>query len=122
MEKGKLNTEALINEYISLATIEGEAKLNGDYKTGNSMVKKLNRIYEAIKGDMDVAQNVLGSVMKSNSTRARSLSAVDALRLNICVKEAIDVLEDEAKRDDILGFGCEMALKLWRGEIPGKTL
>jgi hypothetical protein len=117
-----IDSAALISKFIEYATIEGETKLTGDYRTGNKMSKRLTKIYELIKTDMNIAQTVLGTVMRSESYRARSLAAVDALRLNILVEEAVALLEEGAKREDILGFGCETALKIWRGEVPGATL
>ena len=112
----------LISDYIRFATIEGESKLSGDHKTGNAMVKKLNKIVELIKDDTSHTQTVFLAIMQSDSFRARSLAAVDALKLNILIDEAVSVLEESLKRTDILGFGSEMALKLWRGEVSGKTL
>jgi hypothetical protein len=121
MKKG-INTEELISKFIEYGNIEGESKLTGDYRTGNKMSKRLTKIFELIKDDMDIAQNVLGTVMRSDSIGGRSIAAVDALRLNILVEEAVALLAEESKREDILGFGCEMALRIWRGEVPGTTL
>ena len=122
MKNESIDSDKLISDYISFATIEGNSKLTGDYKTGNSMAKKLNKIYQLISADVNIATNILGAAMKSESARARSLSAVDALRMNILIKEAVAVLEEESRRDDILGFGSVMALKIWRGEIAGTSL
>ncbi len=60
--------------------------------------------------------------MKSDNDKARSMAASDALSLNILIEQVIDVLEDVAKRPDIIGFGAEQSLKIWRGEYPGETL
>jgi hypothetical protein len=119
----KKTAEEIVNEYISFATIEGETKLTGDYQKGNKMSKKLSKIFDKLKQDNALAENVINSLLKSNSERAKSLAAVDALRLGIFISEAIAILEEvSSSRQDILGFGCEMALKIYRGEIPGKTL
>jgi len=112
----------IIDDYIDYATIEGESKLNGDYKTGNIMAKKLNKLFNMLEKDNALAQEVIGTLLKCDSIRARSLSAVDALRLNIFVDDAVTTLQVISKRGDIIGFGCEMALKIWQGEVPGKTL
>ena len=118
----KIDKSNLIEKYIEYATIEGETKLSGDYKKGNEMVKKLNKIVETIQGDEQLAKDVLSAVLSSNSVRARGLAAVDALRLNIFVNEAVKTLEEISLREDIWGFGSKMALRIWRGEVPGKTL
>jgi len=112
----------LIRSYVDYATIEGESKLNGDYKLGNRMVKKLNKIFNVLQSDDNLAHEVVAGIFASNSTRAKGLAAVDALRLNIYIDEAVDILENIAKQDDIIGFGSQMALRIWRGEFPGKTL
>jgi len=120
--KSKIDSSILIKKYIEYATIEGETKLNGDYKKGNEMVKKLNKIFKIINENEDLAKEVISAVLYSNSIRAQGLAAVDALRLNIYVNDAINILEKISLREDIWGFGSEMALKIWRGEIPGKSL
>ncbi|NTW27799.1 MAG: hypothetical protein HGA39_00310 [Coriobacteriia bacterium] len=112
----------LIKKYVEYATIEGETKLSGDYKKGNRMVVKLNNIFDIIKGDRQLSIYVLSSVMESHSVRARGLAAVDALRLGICIPESVKALEEISLREDIWGFGSKMALRIWRGEFPGKTL
>jgi hypothetical protein len=86
------------------------------------MSKRLHRIYDIVKDDTNTAQNVLGTVMRSESVRARGIAASYVLRLNVLIEEAVAVLEEESKREDILGFGCEMALRIWRGEVPRTTL
>jgi len=50
------------------------------------------------------------------------MAAADSLRLNIMIKQALEVLEGVTKRDDIFAFDAEMVLEIWRGEVPGKTL
>lgn len=100
-----------------------EALPNGDYKTNNREAKKLKKIKtDFLENNLDLAKQVFAEVMKSENDKARSIAAADALRLNILIEQAIDVLEDVAKRADIIGFGAETSLKIWRGEFPGKTL
>lgn len=119
-----LSAQELIKDYIEYATIEGETKLNGDYRKGNRMVKKLNKIFEALKENRSLAQYVLGDIMECASIRARSIAAADAFRLNVCVDKAVEVQEEISKRTDIgiWAFSAEMCLKTWRGEIPNRTL
>jgi len=116
------NPEKLISDFIKYAEIEGKTKIAGDYKLGNAMAKKINKIFEDLKNDGELAREVIGAILKSDSIRARSLAAVNALRLNIYIEESIEALEDISKDSSIIGFGAEMALKIWRGEFPGKTL
>jgi len=120
--KHTVNSSKLINDYIEFATIEGETKLNGDYKLGNKMAKKIIKIFTILKDNEQLAREVIPIILNSNSVRARGLIAVDALRLNVYVNDAIKVLEDISKQNDILDFSSQMALKIYRGEFPDKTL
>ncbi|KJS22039.1 MAG: hypothetical protein VR72_08135 [Clostridiaceae bacterium BRH_c20a] len=121
--KKNISPQSLIEQYINAGIIMTEALPNGDYKTNNREAKKLKKIKtDFLENNLDLAKQVFAEVMKSENDKARSIAAADALRLNILIEQAIDVLEDVAKRADIIGFGAETSLKIWRGEYPGKTL
>lgn len=118
-----MSQQALVEQYIEAGKIMEEALPNGDYKKNNQEAKKLKKIKsDFLENNLDSAKQVFAEVMKSENDMARSIAAADALRLNILVEQAIGVLEDVAKRRDIIGFGAETSLKIWRGEFPGKTL
>lgn len=118
-----MSPKSLIEKYIEAGIIMTEALPNGDYKTNNREAKKLKRIKsDFLENDLDLAKHVFAEVMKSENDMARSIAATDALRLNILIEQAIDTLIEVAKRNDIIGFGAETALKIYRGEFPGKTL
>jgi hypothetical protein len=122
MKKNQL-PQSLVEQYIEAGTIMAEALPNGDYKTNNREAKKLKKIKnDFLESNLDLAKYVFAEVMKSENDMARSIAAADALRLKILIEQAINVLEDVAKRSDIIGFGAETSLKIWRGEFPGKTL
>ena len=121
--KKDMSPKSLIEQYIKAGIIMAEALPNGDFKTNNREAKKLKKIKsDFLEGNLDLAKYVFAEVMKSENDMARSIAATDALRLKILTEQAIDVLEDVAKRSDIIGFGAETSLKIWRGEYPGKTL
>lgn len=122
MQSVNLTPEELALKYIETATAEGLSKLSGDYNKGNILAKRLHEIFLVLQSDPVIAVRVLDIVLQSNSLRARSLGAVDALRLNILVTEAVSVLEEASESPDIFGLGSKMALKIWRGEVPGRTL
>ena len=113
--KKKKTANEIIKLYVEYATIEGKSKLEGDYKIGNKMVTKLNKIYEQLKSDPNLALDVLNAVLDSDSVRARGLAACDALRLNINIERAIVVLQQISKMKDIgiLSYSAEMALQIW---------
>jgi len=115
--------QSLIEQYIEAGKIMEEALPNGDYKRNNKEAKKIQKIMNKyLKNNLELAKQVLSEVMKSEFDKARSIAAADALRLNILAEQAVVVLEEVAKRDDIIGFGAETSLRIWRGEFPGKTL
>lgn len=118
----KNNAEELIERFIEYATIEGETKLSGDFRRGNAMAKKINKICKVLSSDPSLAENVLKSIMESDSFRASTMAAVECLRMNILIDEAVEILEKGSERNDILGGGCYYALKIWRGEVPNTTL
>lgn len=121
--KKNMPQQAFVKQYIEAGQIMAEALSNGDYKKNNREAKKLKKIKsDFLENNLDLAKQIFAEVMKSGNDMARSIAAVDALRLNILVEQAIDVLEGIAKRRDIIGFGAETSLKIWRGQFPGKTL
>jgi len=121
--KKNMTQQALVEQYIEAGQIMAEALPNGDYKKNNREAKKLKKIKsDFLENNLDLAKQVFAEVMKSENDMARSIAAADALRLNILVEQAMSVLENIAERSDIIGFGAETSLKIWRGEFPGKTL
>ena len=118
----KKSSTEIANEYITIATLEGEAKLTGNYRYGNRLAKKLNKITAEISTDSVFAESVITEVLSSSSDRARALISTDALRLGLCTEKALTTLEEISHRPDIIGFGSKMSLMIWRGEVSGKTL
>ena len=119
-----LSKEEIIRRHIESDRIIEVALMSGDSKTNNKEVKKLNKLTAPLKDDLELAKIVYGELFKSDCMRSRCHAAVDCLRLGIHISEAEQILDELSQRDDIgiTRLGCEMALKLWRGEIPGKTL
>lgn len=109
------SAEKIIEQYIEYSNIEGQSKVDGDYKTGNKMSMKLNKLFEYLKNDNDLAKVVLKELLQSESVRVRSMAATDSLRLKMYIEESLKVLKDVAcdKSLGILSFGPEMALKIW---------
>jgi hypothetical protein len=120
----KLTPQEIIAFHIESDKIIETALTNGDSKTNNKEVKKLNKLTALLKDDLELAKLVYGELFKADCVRSHCHAAVECLRLGIHKNEAEKILEELSKRNDIgiTRTGCEMALKLWRGEIPGKTL
>lgn len=120
--KKDLSPHDLVQQYIETGMVLTETSLNGDYKKGNKIAKENRKVFETLEQNKDLAIQVLMMVMNSDNDKARSIAATDALRLKIMTEQALNVLTEVAKRSDIVGFGAETALKIWRGEFPGKAL
>ena len=121
MNYKKMTPDEIADEIISLATEEGKTKLNGDYRRGNRLTKRINKLLDPIKEDPEVFKFVLKRIMKADERRARGMGAALALQNDIeeLVDEAEQILEETSKFRDRLGFSSGMALSIWRGEFPG---
>ena len=109
----------MIEQYIETGRVITETTMSGDYRKGNVIAKKNAKVFEQLSKNRSLAIHVLSAVMNSDVDQARSLAASAAIQLEILIEESIAVLKEIEKRDDMVGFGAEMALKRWRGEIPG---
>jgi len=80
------------------------------------MSQKINKLFSYLEDNNDLAKIVLKEILKSNSIRARSMAAVDSLRLNMYIEESLKVLKEtvENKELGILSLGAEMSLKIWK--------
>ena len=121
MNYKKMTPDEIADEIISLATEEGKTKLNGDYRRGNRLTKRINKLLDPIKEDPEVFKFGLKRIMKADERRARGMGAALALQNDIeeLVDEAEQILEETSKFRDILGFSSGMALSIWRGEMSG---
>jgi uncharacterized protein YjiS (DUF1127 family) len=114
----------IVNKHIECDRIIEAALMSGDYRKNNREVKKLNRLTAPLKDDLELARQVYSELFKADCVRSRCHASVECLRIGVLENDAVTILEELSKRDDIgiTRLGSEMALKLWRGEIPGKTL
>ena len=121
MNYSKMTPEGIAEEYIKLATEEGQCKLDGNYRRGNYLTKKIVKLVDSIKENPQLFKSVIKLTMAAENRRARSMGAVDVLQNNIAEfeEEAVQILEETSKAKDILGFSSKMALSIWRGEFPG---
>jgi hypothetical protein len=123
--KKSLTVEEFIEEYTRLSVLQGEFMLSLDnYKKHNKNVNKQNRLMKKYFVDKDYEFKVLNVAINNKDDFVRSSAAAAALRDGITelTDKAILVLEEVAKRPDLIGGGAEMALRIYRAEIEGKTL
>ena len=120
----KLTSDEIIQKYLESANIIESVTMTTDYRTNNREVKKILKLFLLLEQDIDLAKKVYSCLLESDIPVAQSMASADCLRLNIYIDEAQKKLEELSKRDDIgiRSFSAEMALKIWRGEVPGKKL
>ena len=96
--------------------MQGEYLLNSDVRKNNITCKKLVKVSDVLMGSKEFAEYAFPIIMKSESYRARTVGAVDALRTKLpsLEAEALKVLEEGKDRNDILGFSTLMALENYK--------
>ena len=55
----KLSVKGLIDSFVEYAIIQGEATINGDYKTGNKASDKLFKIGSYMEENIETAKQML---------------------------------------------------------------
>lgn len=92
-------------------------------KKNNIAMKALSGLFEEVCNNVETAKSLYNKLMDYEDDRVRGTAAIHSLKMNINIKKAEWTLENLAKQSNpISAFGAEMALKVWRGEIPGKDL
>ena len=114
--KKEVNLDELIEKYIELSTLHGEYLLNSNVRKNNITCKKLVKVAAILRNNKEFAEYAFQIIMKSESDRARTGGAVDALRTKLpsLEAEALKVLEEGKDRNDILGFSTLMALENYK--------
>ncbi len=116
------NCDEIIDKYIKYAEEEGASKINGDYKLGNQMSKKLERLFDRFRDNKEDAECIIEGILNSDCRRARILIAVDALRIGILEEKAVSELKKNIKRGDVFSIGAEIALENWRRQGGGSAV
>ncbi|MEG1719567.1 MAG: DUF2019 domain-containing protein [Clostridia bacterium] len=118
-ENMKLFTpEEIIKRYIECCIKMETATLDGDYKTNNYEGKKLNKIYNQILSQPNLAQLTLPTLLYYDNIIVRTYAAAHCIELQMLVKESKKVLKKIAKdkNNGILGFNAEMTLQVYKEE------
>jgi len=123
MNKDK-STEELIALIIQSYELIDKATDIGDYKTNNREVKKCSKWHKLIAEDLKLAEEIYDLLLEHSCITVKILSAVQCLKLNIYVGRSVEILEKLTQRTDIgiKRFDAEMCLRVWRGEVPNRTL
>jgi len=95
-----------------------------DYKKNNRIVDKNFKLFKLLKIDLELAKLVYKELLSYDCVITRLTAAGECLSLGIYIEEALRILTEMSNRGDIgiRSFEAELTLKVWRGEVPGKTL
>ena len=107
--KKEISLDELIGKFIEFSELTGKYLLSGEFR-------KLAKVAAAISNNKENAEYAFPIIMKSDLYMARTTGAVYALRTKLpsLESEAVQVLEAEKDRHDILGFGTRMALENYK--------
>ena len=116
MMKKEVSINEHIQKFIELSELHGKYLLSGEFRKNNVVAKKLAKVAAAISDNKEDAEYAFPIIMKSDSYMAKIVGAVYALRTKLpsLEAEAVQVLEAEKDRHDILGFGTRMALENYK--------
>ena len=106
------------DEKSDIATIEG------DYKVNNREGRKIQKIFNVLSRDIDLAKKVYKVLLEYDNITTKTEAAAACLKLGIHEDKAIQTLESISKRNDIgvRRLNAEMVIRVWKGEFPGRTL
>lgn len=110
----KLDVQALIDDFVKNAVIQGEATYEGDYKTGNKASNKLFKLSKIMEQEREIAQQMLDVLLEHDNINVRIWASGKALDINYKYTEAVEALKRIAKMPEagILGLNAEMSLKV----------
>jgi len=120
----KFTPEEIINRHIECDKIIESVSMTTNYQANNRAAKKLEKLFEILKDDTELAKRVYEVLLEHKSAITLSHAASACLRIGIFIPKSEKILEELSKRTDIgiTRLNCETILKTWRGEIPYKTL
>ena len=83
-----------IEKHVASDLIIESVSMTEDYKTNNKEVKKLNKLYEKISKDLEIAKEVYKVLLEHECITTRGISSVECLRLGIYIDKSIKNLEE----------------------------
>ncbi|MCM3239395.1 DUF2019 domain-containing protein [Heyndrickxia oleronia] len=115
----KKNNSMLIDEFVKIAVIQGNAALEGNYKKGNKASDKLSKIIEVMKQDINLAKTTLDVLMISEEPNVKIWACGMALDIDYKTKKAEQILEELSNSSGIGNgsFNAEMSLNVRKSEI-----
>ena len=83
---------------------------------------ELNSFVEELIQNKAVAEKVFCELLESKNIGVQATVSAHCLKYELLIKKAEKTLERISKSNVFESFGAEMTLKVWRGEIQGKSL
>ena len=121
--KSNMTAQEIIEKMLEIdRAIESLSVL--EYKKNNKLADKSFKLFRILDADLELAKVVYKELLAHDCIITRVNAASKCLSLKIYIEDALRVLTEMASRCDIgiKSFEAELALRVWRGEIPGKTL
>lgn len=119
------NLDAKVTQYINLCTslhAQREKMTKRTVKKYNKTFDILYKYAQALSEDQD-APKIFQILLDSEDCSVKLYAAVHCLKYGLHISQAESILmQISLVEDAFAAFDAEMALKVWRGEIPGKTL
>ena len=119
------NFDAKVTQYINLCTalhVQRE-------KISKRTVKKYNKTFDTLHEYVQVlsesqdAPRIFQTLLDAEDCSVKLYAAVHCLKYGLHISQAESILTQiSLGEDSFAAFDAEMALKVWRGEIPSKTL
>ncbi len=123
----KMEKNAIISEFERLGTQLWDVESNiskAGVRRHNRAMDKLRSLSEKLcKEDPVLAERVFDELLDCDNERLRGNVAMNALRNNICIAKAeqvLTILTKSKKRG--VSSNAYMVLHIWRGDMPGQVL
>ncbi|MDR1018806.1 MAG: hypothetical protein LBM02_08915 [Lachnospiraceae bacterium] len=118
-----------IEQYVD-AISKLDEKIEENYKNlnfntkHNALIKKRQKITGGINMNIRLAETVYFILLLSNNIETLICTASHCLRLDIFTERSLEILNSLSNNDEIgiHGFEAKTCLRLYRGEIPNRTL
>ena len=91
-------------------------------KRHNEAMVELQSFVEELVKDREKAEKVFAELMDNEDIAVQASVCGNCLKYDILTEKAEKRLKKISRSKNYHSFGAEMTLKVWRGEIPGKTL
>lgn len=123
--KKTMSDEELYSEFVQLCgmtDVETKNPTREGIRLHNKAMTKLRKLSTKIAEESANAEVIMSRLMENDDPSVRLEAAANALRLNLCIEKAEEVLEQLTTVGRNISFDAEMTLRVWRGEFPGNHL